>query len=127
MRHLKSGKKLGMDTDRRVAMLRSMAHGLIMYGRLETTVLRAKVLRGFIEPLITKGKKGDLSAIRCILRKLPNKAAVKRLVSEISPKFAGRPGGYTRVIHTGQRKGDNAATALIEFTETVESRGNKPK
>jgi large subunit ribosomal protein L17 len=98
-----------------------------MYGRMETTVLRAKALRCFIEPLITKGKKGDLSAIRYILRKLPNKTAVKRLVGEISPKFAERPGGYTRIIHTGQRKGDNAATALIEFTETVESRGNKPK
>lgn len=120
MRHGKSGKTLGMDTAHRVAVLRNMAASLIEHGRIETTLVRAKVLRGFVEPLITAGKKkDDLSARRYVLRKLPNKKSVKRLFDEVSPVFADRPGGYTRILRTGRRKGDNAPMALIEFVEDI--------
>lgn len=119
MRHNKSGKTLGMDTAHRVAVLRNMAISLIEYGRVETTVTRAKALRSFIEPLITAGKKKDLSSRRLVLRKLPNKGAVKRLFDEVSPVFESRPGGYTRIIRTGKRQGDNADMAIIEFVDAV--------
>lgn len=117
MRHGKSGRTLGMDTAHRVAVLRNMAISLIEHGRIETTLERAKTLRGFVEPLITAGKKNDLASRRYVLRRLPNPDAVKRLFSEVSPMFAERPGGYTRILRTGRRKGDNASMALIEFVD----------
>lgn len=122
MRHGKSGKTLGVVTAHRVAMLRNMSISLVEHGRIETTLTRAKALRGFIEPLITAGKKDDLSARRYVLRRLPNKAAVQRIFSEVSPVFAERPGGYTRIIRTGRRQGDNASMAIIEFVEEIKSK-----
>ncbi|MDR0454860.1 MAG: 50S ribosomal protein L17 [Deferribacteraceae bacterium] len=119
MRHGKSGKTMGMHTSLRVAVLRNMAVSLIEHGRISTTLLRAKVLRGFVEPLITAGKKNDLSSRRYVLRRLPNKSAVKRLFSEVSPAFAERKGGYTRIMRTGRRKGDNADMAMIEFVDKI--------
>ena len=119
MRHGNSGKTLGVKTSHRIAMLRNMAISLVEHGRIETTLLRAKALRGFIEPLITAGKKNDLSARRHVLRKLPNKACVKRLFDEVSPAFAERPGGYTRILRTGRRQGDNASMAIIEFVDEI--------
>jgi len=120
MRHRKSGKKLGKPTYARVAMLRNMAYSLIMNHRIETTVDRAKALRGFIEPLITLGKKGDLSARRLALRRLPNKQAVHTLFEEVAPVFKERNGGYTRIIKTSIRRGDNAQLAIIEFVDKPE-------
>ena len=119
MRHGKSGKTLGMHTSLRVAVLRNMAVSLIEHGRIETTLARAKVLRGFVEPLITAGKKQDLSSRRHVLRRLPNPDAVKRLFSKVSTAFAERKGGYTRIIRTGRRKGDNADMAMIEFVDKI--------
>ncbi|MGA1846824.1 50S ribosomal protein L17 [Deferribacter abyssi] len=117
MRHRKAGKKLGRPTAHRVAMLRNMTISLVNNGRIETTLTRAKALRGFVEPLITLGKRGDLAARRLALRRLPNKNAVHKIFDEIAPIFKNRPGGYTRIIKTGFRKGDNARLAIIEFVE----------
>ncbi len=121
MRHKKSGKKLGRPTAHRIAMLRNMTVSLIEHGRIETTVTRAKALKTFVEPLITLGKKGDLASRRLALKRLPNKSAVHQLFDVVAPKFAERPGGYTRVIKTGVRRGDNAQMAIIEFVENIAS------
>ena len=121
MRHGKKGKTLGMETAHRVAVLRNMASSLIEHCRIETTLVRAKALRGFIEPLITFGKKQDLSARRLVLRRLPNKKSVKRLFDDVAPAFAERPGGYTRIMRTGRRQGDNAEMAIIEFVDEIKS------
>jgi large subunit ribosomal protein L17 len=119
MRHKKSGKKLGRPTAHRIAMLRNMTVSLIEHGRIETTVTRAKALKTFIEPLVTLGKKGDLASRRLALKRLPNKKAVHQLFDIIAPKFVNRPGGYTRVIKTDIRRGDNAQMAIIEFVEDI--------
>ncbi|MCX8084362.1 MAG: 50S ribosomal protein L17 [Calditerrivibrio sp.] len=115
MRHRSGIKKLGRPTDHRLAMLRNLAISLIEKGRIETTVDRAKALRTFVEPIITLGKKGDLSAIRLAYKKLHNKDAVRRVFKDLAPKYAARPGGYTRVLKTRIRRGDNATMAIIEF------------
>lgn len=127
MRHRKSGKKLGKNTSHRYAMLRNMASSLVEHERIETTVDRAKTLKQFVEPLITLGKKGDLSARRLALKRLPNKKTVHKIFDEISPRFLNRPGGYTRVLKTGYRPGDNANTAIIEFVESKSSAGENSK
>ncbi len=114
MRHLKKVKKLGRTASHRKAMLRNMADSLIIHGRIETTVAKAKALRSFVEKLITKAKKGDLHSRRLVLRFL-SKKATKKLFSEIAPKYQQRPGGYTRIIKIGVRKGDGAKLAFIEL------------
>ncbi len=119
MRHGKSGKTLGMGTAHRVAVLRNMAISLIEHGRIQTTLLRAKTLRGFIEPLITKSKDSSLSSRRLVLRRLPDKDAVKKLFDQIAPAFAARNGGYTRILRLERRQGDNASMALIEFVDEI--------
>lgn len=117
MRHRNSGKKLGKPTYARIAMLRSMAISLMKYGRIETTVDRAKSLRVFVEPLITLGKKNDLSSRRLALRRLPNKDAVNNLFEKVAPAFSKRDGGYTRILKTSVRRGDNAQLAIIELVD----------
>lgn len=117
MRHKSGIKKLGRPTEHRMAMIRNLAISLIEKGRIETTVDRAKVLRSFVEPIVTLGKKGDLSAIRLAYSKLHNKDAVRKVFKEIAPKYNNRPGGYTRVLRTRIRRGDNATMAIIEFVE----------
>lgn len=124
MRHKSGIKKLGRPTDHRLAMLRNLAISLIEKGRIETTVDRAKALRSFVEPIITLGKRGDLSAIRLAYKKLHNKDAVRVVFKELAPKYKDRPGGYTRVLKTRIRRGDNATMAIIEFVgdESAESK-----
>ncbi|WP_022850591.1 50S ribosomal protein L17 [Limisalsivibrio acetivorans] len=117
MRHRKKGSKLGRPTAHRYSMLRSMAGSLVEHGRIETTVTRARALRSFIEPLITLGKDGDLSSRRLAMRKLPNKQVVHKIFDEVAPRFKERPGGYTRIIKTNIRKGDQSQMAIIEFVD----------
>ncbi|PLX67611.1 MAG: 50S ribosomal protein L17 [Denitrovibrio sp.] len=117
MRHKVSGFKLGRKPSHRKAMVRNLATSLLEHGRIETTVTRAKALRMFVEPLVTLGKKGDLAARRRAMQKLPNKAVVHKLFDEIAPKFSERPGGYTRIIKTGFRQGDNSPMAIIELVD----------
>ena len=122
MRHQKKGRKLGVNPPHRKAMLRNLAANLIEHKRIKTTDARAKALRSFIEPLITKAKKGDLNSIRQIGKKIPRKLIVHKLVHEIAPTFSERNGGYTRIIKLGFRDNDRASVALIEFVdhETVD-------
>ena len=117
MRHRKKGRKLGVNPSHRKAMLRNLASNLIQHKRIQTTDSRAKELRTFIEPLITKAKKADLNSIRQILKKLPFKDDVHSLVHDIAPQYADRNGGYTRIIKRGFRDNDRASISIIEFVE----------
>jgi large subunit ribosomal protein L17 len=115
MRKLKKGKKFGLKRDKRRALFKIMAHHLIMNQKIKTTTQRAKVLKSFIERLVSKAKKGDLSALRYLLAKLPKKSAYK-LFYDIAPKYKEREGGYVRVVKLPfNRIKDNAEMALIEF------------
>ena len=110
MRHNVVNNKFRMKTSHRIATFRNMTVSLIENGKIETTLDKAKVLRGVVEPLITLAKKGDVPARRLALKKLPH---------EIAPVFKDRNGGYTRVLKTGRRQGDNAEMAIIEFVEEI--------
>ena len=117
MRHRKGISKLGRTGTQRRAMMRNMATSLFQHGRSETTEAKAKALRSVAERLITLGKRGDLHARRLAGRQIQDRDILKKLFAEIAPRFADRPGGYTRVLKTGNRKGDNAPTALIELVD----------
>jgi len=109
-------RKLGVNPSHRRAMLMNLAESLIKHKRIKTTDSRAKALREYIEPLITKAKKGDLTSRRMVLKKL-HKDAVQTLFDEIGPAYADRPGGYTRIIKLGFRKDDTASLSLIELVD----------
>lgn len=117
MRHRKKGRHLNRTAEHRRAMLRNMATSLILHERIETTVAKAKELRRYAEPLITKAKRGDLHARRLVARRIKDKEAIAKLFDDIGPRFAERPGGYTRVIKVGHRAGDAADLAIIELVE----------
>ncbi len=117
MRHQKKGRKLGVNPPHRKAMLRNLASNLIKHKRIQTTDSRAKELRTFIEPLITKAKKADLNSIRQILKKLPFKDDLHTLIHDIAPQYADRNGGYTRIIKRGFRDNDRASVSIIEFVD----------
>ena len=117
MRHRKKGRKLGVNPPHRKAMLRNLAANLIEHKRIKTTDSRAKELRSFIEPLITKAKRGDLNSIRQIAKKIPRKLVIHNLVHEIAPIYSERNGGYTRIIKLGFRDNDRASVSLIEFVD----------
>jgi len=110
-------RKLGRPTDQRMAMLRAMVTYLLENGKIETTVARAKEVRSLAEKMITLGKTKEnvLSAKRQALSFITKEDVVKKLFDEIAPKYADRNGGYTRIIKTGARRGDNAETALLEL------------
>jgi len=115
MRHRKSGRKFGMSSSHRKAMLRNLLDSLIVHSRIETTVTRAKELRIFAERMISLAKNGSLAAKRRALRFIRTKGAFVRLFSEYAEKFKDRNGGYTRIIKTRLRSGDNAQLAYIEY------------
>ena len=117
MRHQKKGRKLGVNPPHRKAMLRNLASNLIKHKRIQTTDSRAKELRTFVEPLITKAKKADLNSIRQILKKLPFKDDLHTLLHDIAPQYADRNGGYTRIIKRGFRENDRASVSIIEFVD----------
>lgn len=108
-------RKLGRDSSARKALFRSMLTSLFQYERIETTEAKAKELRGFAEKMITLAKRGDLHARRQVLAFVMDEEVVRKLFDTIAPKYAERPGGYTRVIKLGVRKGDAAPTAIIEL------------
>jgi large subunit ribosomal protein L17 len=129
MRHGNKVNNLGRKKAHREALLSNLASQLIMHKRIVTTLAKAKVLRTYIEPLITKTKKveNELQIShqhRIVFSYLQDKAAVKELFTVIAPKIASRPGGYTRVIKLGIRVGDNAETAMIELVDFNEIYGN---
>tara|TARA_Y100001935_G_C17292956_1_gene504503 strand:- start:1455 stop:1850 length:396 start_codon:yes stop_codon:yes gene_type:complete len=130
MRHRKKGKKLGVKPAHRKSLLMNLASNLIKHGKIKTTDSRAKALRMYIEPLVTKAKKGDFNSIRQILKSLKSKDIVHKLVHEISPNFINRNGGYTRIIKLGYRENDRASVSYIEFVESnssVQSEAGKDK
>ena len=124
MRHRVAHRKLGRVTEHRIAMLRNQAHALLKYERLETTVPRAKELRPFVERIITIAKRGvaggaengkSLHARRLVLRDIQDREIVSKLFDTIAPRFEARPGGYTRILRLGFRRGDSAEVAQIEL------------
>lgn len=117
MRHGKKVNHLGRQTAHRKAMLANMACSLIEHKRINTTVAKAKALKGFVEPMITKSKTDTTHNRRLVFSKLRQKEAVTELFREVATKIGDRPGGYTRIIKLGNRLGDNADMAMIELVD----------
>ncbi len=117
MRHGKKFNHLSRKKGHRKALLRNLSNSLIEHKRIFTTLAKAKALRRFIEPIITKGKKNTPHSQRVVFKHLQNKHAVKELFGPIATAIGDRPGGYTRVIRTGFRKDDGAALAMIELVD----------
>lgn len=121
MRHRKKFNHLGRKSAHRKAMLANMASSLILHKRIETTVAKAKALRVYIEPLITKSKDDSTHSRRTVFSYLKNKYAVTELFREVASKVAERPGGYTRILKTGTRLGDSAEMCFIELVDYNEN------
>ena len=121
MRHNKAINHLGRKSGHRKAMLANMATSLILNKRIETTVAKAKALKMYVEPLITKSKDDSTHSRRVVFSYLKSKEAVSELFRTVAPKIADRPGGYTRVLKTGFRQGDGADMALIELVDFNEA------
>ena len=121
MRHNKAINHLGRQSGHRKAILANMATSLIMHKRITTTVAKAKALKRYVEPLITKSKEDTTHNRRVVFSYLKDKNAVTELFRTIAPKVADRPGGYTRVLHVGFRQGDAAEMALIELVDFNEA------
>ncbi|MDX1777250.1 MAG: 50S ribosomal protein L17 [Thermodesulfobacteriota bacterium] len=122
MRHLNEGRKLRRTASHRKALLRNMVSSLFEFEKIETTDAKAKELRKVADKMITWGKRGDLHARRLTLRVISNKKVVHKLFSDIAPRFRERNGGYTRIIKTGRRKGDNAPLSIIELMPQEEKK-----
>lgn len=129
MRHGNKNVKLNRTAEHRKALMMNLANALIEHKRIQTTEAKAKALRVYIEPLITKAKNDTLHNRRLVFRKLKNKEAIKELFGPISDKVADRPGGYTRIIKLQARRSDSADLALIELVDFNElyTKGEKPK
>lgn len=132
MRHRKGFNHLGRTASHRKAMLSNMASSLILHKRIKTTVAKAKALRQYVEPLLTKAKNDNMHSRRVVFSYLQDKESVKELFDEVADKISNRNGGYTRIIKLGNRLGDNAEMCLIElvdYNETYqpEAKAKKPK
>jgi large subunit ribosomal protein L17 len=123
MRHRRAGRKLGRDSAHRKALYSNLAGALIEHGRIKTTEAKAKEVRPIIEQMITLGKRGDVAAHRQAVAFLRSKSVAHMLFSEVAPRFADRPGGYTRVVKLGPRQGDSAPMAYLELVDYVPERG----
>lgn len=121
MRHNKKFNHLGRTSAHRKAMLSNMATSLILHKRITTTVAKAKALRPYIEPVITRSKEDTTHSRRMVFRELQNKVAVTELFRDVAPKIADRPGGYTRIIKLGTRLGDAAEMCMIELVDYNEN------
>jgi large subunit ribosomal protein L17 len=121
MRHQRVINHLGRTSSHRKAMLANMAVSLIIHKRIATTTAKAKALRTYVEPLITKSKEDSTHSRRIVFSSLKDKAAVAELFREVSPKIAQRPGGYTRILKTGNRIGDNADMCILELVDYNEN------
>jgi len=129
VRHRKRGRQLGRNTNHRRALFRSLVTSLLEHERIETTEAKAKEIRGFTDRMITLGKQGDLPARRRALGFLRSKAVVSKLFDDVAGRFAGRQGGYTRLIKTRRRVGDAAEMVAIELVtkrEATQSQSEKP-
>ncbi len=126
MRHQRSGRKLGRDAAHRKALYANLAGALIEHGRIKTTEAKAKEVRPIAEKMITLGKRGDLAAHRQAVAFLRSKPVVRKLFAEVAPRFADRPGGYTRILKLGPRQGDSAPMAYLELVDYVPDRAPLP-
>lgn len=124
MRHRNFGNKLSRKSEHRRSLLRNLVTSLILEERIETTVAKAQAARPVAERMITLGKRGDLHARRLAASYLMTAAALKKLFDDVAKRYAGRAGGYTRIVHTGWRKGDGADVAVLELigTEVLQKR-----
>lgn len=128
MRHKVKGRKLGRDTKHRKALFKNLISALILRGQIKTTESKARAVRGLVDKLVTRGKAGTLHARRLIAAFLSNKQAVNKLVDDLAPRFKTRPGGFTRMIRLGRRRGDNATMVRLELVERPkEERPDKKK
>ena len=127
MRHRKSGKKLGRKVAHRKALMTNLAMALISNRKIKTTDPKAKELRSFIEPLITRAKKDDVHSRRQILKHIPHKPTVRVLFDVIAPNFSARNGGYTRITKLGFRDNDCAPISAIEFVDMTRDSSPEPK
>ena len=119
MRHRRAGKKLGRDSAHRRALYSNLAGALIEHGRIKTTQAKAKAVKPFAEQMITLGKRGDLHARRLALAELRSQDVVHQLFADVAPRFAERPGGYTRIVKLGPRLGDAAEMVYLELVDYV--------
>ncbi len=117
MRHLNSGRKLKRTASHRKALMESLATNLFLYKQVRTTLAKAKEMRAYVEPLITKAKQDSVATRRHVARFIKDREAVQILFSEIATKAKDRPGGYTRVVKLGQRHGDGGEVAIIELVD----------
>ena len=120
MRHRNQGRKLGKTTSHRIAMFANMAAALIKHEQIKTTLPKAKELRPVVEKLVTLSRRNDLHSRRLAMSQIRDDAQVKKLFDVLGPRYAARPGGYTRVLKAGFRAGDNAPMAFIEFIDRDE-------
>jgi len=117
MRHQRAGKKLGRDSAHRKALYANLAGALIEHGRIKTTEAKAKAVKPLAEQMITLGRRGDLAARRQAISKLRSQDVVHVLFAEVAPRFAERPGGYTRIVKLGPRAGDAADMVYLELVD----------
>jgi large subunit ribosomal protein L17 len=122
LRHQKAGRKLGRDAAHRKALYANLAVALIEHGRIKTTLAKAKEVRPIVEQMITLGKRGDVAAHRQAVAFLRSKPVAHTLFAEVAPRFADRPGGYTRIVKLGPRQGDAAEMAYLELVDHVPAR-----
>jgi large subunit ribosomal protein L17 len=122
VRHRKSGRKLGRDAAQRRALFANLASALIEHGRIKTTEAKAKEVRPIVEEMITLGKRGDVAAHRQAVAFLRSKEIAHMLFAEVAPRFAERPGGYTRIVKVGPRQGDAARMVYLELVDYVPER-----
>ena len=126
MKHRVAGKKLSRNRSERKALFKSLVNGLVIHGQIKTTETKAKAIMGLADKLITRGKSGTLQARRIINAFLQNKIAVRKIVDELSPLFKARPGGFTRMIRLGRRKGDGTMLVKLELVEKPQEK-EEPK
>jgi large subunit ribosomal protein L17 len=117
MNHKIASRHFGRSTNQRKALIRGLVSSLFEHQRIETTLAKAKAIKGIAEELVTFGKRGDLHSKRMVLSYIPNRTVVSKLFSDIAPRFADKNGGYLRIVQTRQRVNDRAPMAIIEFVD----------
>ncbi|MGE5238156.1 MAG: 50S ribosomal protein L17 [Chloroflexota bacterium] len=127
MRHKVAGRHFGRTANQRKALMRGLIASLFEHQRIETTLAKAKAIKGTAERLVSFGKAGDLHSKRMVMSYIPNRAVVAKLFSEIAPRFADRNGGYLRIVQTRQRLNDRAPMAIIEFVDYEDVREKTEK
>jgi large subunit ribosomal protein L17 len=126
VRHRRSGRKLGRDASHRKALYSNLAGSLIEHGRIKTTEAKAKSVKPVVEQMITLGRRGDVHARRQALAYLRSQDVVYKLFSDVAPRFADRPGGYTRIVKLGPRQGDSAEMVYLELVDFIPERTPSP-